>query len=150
MSKKILVVLQNAYDLGNLRHGYNSAVWLSELRGTLSYSKIVRAIPDAFETRWTNACGGVGKGSDSKLRPHPPRIRKRAVEHRVDAVLACGLIAEKAALEAWEGPLLAIPHPACRILTNGLLDVARSLLEAGHGRVALRQRRGYVDFESLE
>src|SRR5690606_20853234 len=143
--KKILVVLQNAYNVGALKYGFNSATWLSELKSTLSYSKIIRAIPDAFEVRWTNACRGVGEGPSSKLEPCPSKIRKRAVEHRVDAVLACGRIAERAAVEAWEGPLLAIPHPACRVLTNGLLDVSRSLLEAGHGRVALRQRQGFID-----
>lgn len=147
---KILVVLQNAYDVGALRRGFNSATWLSELRGTLSYAKLVRAIPEDFEVRWTNACRGIGKGPDSKLRPYPPKIRKRAVEHRVDAVLACGQIAERAALQAWDGPLLAIPHPASRTLTNALLDVTRALLEAGHGRIALRQRPGFVDFEQLD
>lgn len=147
---KILVVLQNAYDLGELRRGFNAATWLSELRGTLSYSKLVRAIPDDFEVRWTNACRGIGKGPASKLRPHPPKIRKRAVEHRVDAVLACGQVAERAALQAWAGPLLAIPHPASRTLTNSLLDVTKALLEAGHGRIAIRQRRGFIDFETLE
>lgn len=146
---KVLVVLQNAYDVGELRHGFNSSRWLSELRGTLSYSKIIRAIPDDFEVRWTNACRGVGQGSSSKLQPYPPKIRKRAVEHRVSSVLACGLVAEQAASEAWDGPILAIPHPACRVLTNGLLDVARALLVAGHGRMALRQRRGHVVFEEL-
>lgn len=149
-SKKILIVLQNAYNVGKLRRGFNSATWLSELRGSLSYSKIIRAIPDDFEVRWTNACRGVGKGPNSRLDPYPAKVRKRAVEHRVDAVLACGRIAEQAATISWDGPLLAIPHPACRVLTNSLLDVSRAILEAGHGRIAVRQRQGYIDFEQLE
>lgn len=148
-SKKILIVLQNAYDVGRLSEGFNSAAWLSELRGSLSYSKVIRVIPDGFEVRWTNACRGVGIGVNSRLEAYPQKIRKRAVEHRVDAILACGRVAEQASLEAWDGPLLAIPHPACRVLTNGLLDVGRAILEAGHGRIAIRQRRGFLDFEPL-
>jgi hypothetical protein len=145
----VLVVLQNAYDLGQLRHGFNSAVWLSELRRTLSYYKIARAIPEDWAVRWTNACRGVGKGPNSELKPYPPKVRKRAIEHRVTAVLACGLVAERAAVQAWDGPLLVIPHPASRTLTNGLLDVARATLEAGHGRLAIRQRAGFIEFENL-
>lgn len=145
----VLIVLQNAYDLGKLAQGFNSARWLAELRGTLSYSKIIRVIPDDFEVRWTNACRGVGEGSSSKLEAYPPKIRKRATEHRVSSVLACGRVAERACLEAWTGPVLAIPHPASRTLTNSLLDVARCMLVAGHGRVALRQRRGWVETEQI-
>jgi len=84
----------------------------------------------------------VGKGPDSKLPPDLPHLRRALESHRPDVVVALGQQAEQALAGLWAGPLLALPHPASRVLTNTLLDSARGLLcgaEPFRSRVALRQ-----------
>jgi hypothetical protein len=99
---------------------------------------------------------------------------RRAVKRvEPDVVLACGRLAEETALAAWEGALLAIPHPAYMCLTNELLDRCRHMLESwgvfheqphwrekswrgdagavagALPRLALRQRQGHVELLKL-
>ena len=63
-----------------------------------------------------------------------------------DVVIAFGKEAEKALVVLWSGPLMVLPHPASRTLTNALYDRASSLLRSGFvRRAALRQRKGYVE-----
>ena len=83
-----------------------------------------------------------------------------------ELVLACGKVAEAVATAEWAGPLLAIPHPAYRVVTDELLRYAGDTLASWcrHEdardnflglarryslRHALRQRRGYFDVENL-
>lgn len=47
------------------------------------------------------------------------------------------------------GWLLVLPHPAYRVITNALLDEARTVLGTGFGRLALRQGRGLVVRDEL-
>lgn len=118
----VLVVLQNAYQRGRLRSG---AV-----------------------VRFANASPTMGQTVDSKTAPCARHLRRRLRDARPDVVLACGRVAEDAVRSMWHGPLVAVPHPAHRLLTNDLLHRARDLLGA-RTRIALRQRRGHYDQEQL-
>jgi len=152
---KLLVVLQNAYDKGTLAEGFNSARWKSELARSLTGRKLARGIPEgAWRVSYTNASPILGAGPSSK----PPACHshlKRAVRRaKPDIVLAGGLVAERACVEVWSGPLLAIPHPACRVLTNDALDQCRQILESWPQtqivfRSAIRQLRGGTELVAL-
>jgi hypothetical protein len=64
---------------------------------------------------------------------------------RPEVVIACGRQAEQALQVLWEGPLLVVPHPAARILTNAAYARAKALFTPTYtGRYALRQRRGTI------
>lgn len=60
-------------------------------------------------------------------------------------VVACGKQAERALAECWDGPLLVVPHPAARVLTDALYCRGYELLRCGlAGKVTLRQERGRI------
>lgn len=73
------------------------------------------------------------------LRSHAPRV-----------VLACGKPAEATLRHLWLGPLLCVPHPAHRVVTNTLYLRARELIVEGvKGQWALRQLRGAIEHQRL-
>jgi hypothetical protein len=73
-------------------------------------------------------------------------VKKELTIHKPPVVLACGLQAELALCKAgWHGSVVAIPHPAYKMLTNVLLDAAKERFEQAmteHTRVTFRQERG--------
>lgn len=72
--------------------------------------------------------------------------------YKPDVVVSCGLQAEGAVRGIWSGYMLAIPHPASRVLTNSLLNMAHKYLYGMVpfvGRVALRQKRTGVVLETV-
>lgn len=93
------------------------------------------------------------------LSPHP--FRDVGEDHecwhirQVDwlnsgAVVACGKQAEAALRKIWPGPLLVVPHPASRVLTDALYRRGYELLSDGlTERIALRQGRGEILEEVL-
>ncbi len=93
------------------------------------------------------------------LSPHP--FRDVGEDHecwfvrQVDwlnsgAVVACGKQAEAALGRIWPGPLLVVPHPASRVLTDALYRRGYEILSAGlTERIALRQGRGEIIEELL-
>lgn len=144
----VLVVLQNAYQRGRLRSGYHPSTWLAELRGSRSGTRLREALPIGAVVRFANASPTMGRTVDSKTSPCARYLRRRIRDARPDVVLACGRVAEATVCSMWRGPLVAVPHPAHRLLTNDLLHRARELLGAST-RIALRQRRGHYDQEQL-
>jgi hypothetical protein len=166
---KLLVVLQNAYDKGSLADRWNYAAWKREFESSRTGTRLLYALPDmgtspSWRVHYANAAPGVGRGSRSCLRPSRVHLRRAVKRVEPDVVLACGRLAEETALAAWEGSLLAIPHPAYMCLTNELLDRCRDVLTAwGDGnparfagvlhtpfsRLALRQRQGHVELLKL-
>ncbi len=149
---KVLVVLQNAWaESAARRWEYRS--WVRALKRSRSGRRLSRV----FEGDWTgvtfgNTTAAVGEGPDSRLPADPEHVRGLFARHTPDVVVAVGLQAEHATKSAWPGPLLVMPHPASRVLTNGLLDRANELLYGAGGyalRLALRQLRGSVAEEAL-
>lgn len=181
----LLVVLQNAYDKGRLKRGYNPSSWRKEFERSRTGERLREALPDRFQwqskgpsryawdIRYTNASPVLGKGPDSKPRPNLAHLRRRLKAVGPTVVLACGKMAEGAILQIWDGPLIVIPHPASRVLTEELTERAKKMLEAigvfiSHPnlrkgwvgdnalvaeadipRFALRQRRGFSEVEAL-
>jgi len=176
-NEKILVVLQNAYDRGSLSAGFNPKRWLNEFEHSRTGHRLLYgALESRFTFRWdlryTNASPKLGHGSSSKHQPDRRHLRRRLRDVAPDLVLACGQLAEAATSELWSGPLVAIPHPASRVLTNELLKYcshclgwwsllrdgpnmtgvpsAFEIMRAKTPRIALRQRRGSVETIQIE
>jgi len=175
---RLLVLLQNAYDRGELANGYSPGRWYKELSKSRTGRRLYLAIPDlrdlgfyhAKNVRFANACPGIGDGPDSQLAPCLRHTRRAISRVKPDAVMACGKVAEEVAMEVWDGPLFVIPHPAFRLLSDDLLTKCRNTIawwqyhresrevavpsefwhaELSCPRIAFRQGVGKVDIELI-
>lgn len=151
---RLLVVLQNAWGGVSMR---SREEWIEAMHASRTGLRLARALPEWLRrgglgfVEYTNASPRVSWRPDGKFPADLEHLRAELARFRPTYVLACGLVAEGAMREIWRGPLLAIPHPASRVLTNDLLDEARERLHfARAGQVALRQRRGRIDVECIE
>lgn len=153
-----LVLLQNAWARTARGAAYmraNRSVWLRATAASRSGCRLkVMLGDDCFgrdDVEFGNTTPRVGVGSDAKLPADLMHVRRLLETSSPSVVIACGKQAEEVALEVWNGALICVPHPAHRLLTDELYLRAKILLTGGTvGRVALRQRRGYVDVINLE
>lgn len=128
-ARRVLVVLQNAYDKGSLGGGWSRARWVKEFSTSRSGCRLSVMLGDNLKwCRYANTTPAVGRGPDSVLPPSPAHIRR--VLKRVEplVVVACGRQAEAVCSAEWPGDLLVIPHPTFRVLTDALLAEAGRLL----------------------
>lgn len=149
---KVLAVLQNAWA-HEARPSWRYDSWVRALKRSRSGVRLRRLFGDAFEgIVFGNTTPLVGAGPDSVLPPDVGHVRALIGRTKPSVVVALGLQAEGVLKEEWQGPLLCLPHPASRVLTNALLEAARCrLFGAGvpAGRVAFRQRKGDFIVEEL-
>jgi len=75
---------------------------------------------------------------------------KSILNENPDVVVACGRQAEEALRVAWQGPMIAVPHPACRVVTTDVFLKANAMLRQGFSsRIAIRQKKGAIQLENL-
>ncbi|MCI0388600.1 MAG: hypothetical protein MOB07_07515 [Acidobacteria bacterium] len=128
LNPPVLVVLQNAYDKGRLRNGYQYHRWLREFRSSRTGVRLNAVTEDLTNVHYANASPKIGRGPKSILPACKAHLRRAIKRASPRIVLACGVIAEQAVIETWAGDLIAMPHLACRTLTNDLLEQVRKLL----------------------
>lgn len=145
------VFLQNAWSPAYAGREWPRASWLLALARSRSGRRLRLMIDDPRCCH--NTTPVVGAKPNSVCKPDEAHIRVILAGDwgdRERIVVACGRQAEKALIAIWDGPLLAVPHPASRLLTNDLYKQAREILAKGFTeRLALRQRRGEVSREIL-
>lgn len=135
--------LQNAWSTVYAGRNWPRPSWLFALERSRSGQRL-RVLLDDFDC-CENTTPAVGATPDSILPPDEIHIRSILTQRNPDVVVTCGRQAEKALLRLWNGPLLSVPHPAHRLLTDALYREARDLLVTGFtGQLALRQMRGFV------
>ena len=155
MSKPtILVVLQNPYARGKLRKGqkYNPSTWRKEYLSSRTGVRLRSVLPDDWAVHFTNSNPTVGARASSRLEPDLTHISKRLWKVNPDIVLACGVPSQRACAQIYDGPLIGMPHPACRVVTNALLEVVRMKIEQWENgrapiRISIRQVRGAIQVE---
>lgn len=92
----------------------------------------------------------VGRNPNSVIPPDEQYIRSILERRNPTVVIACGKQAETVLSLLWDGALLAVPHPAHRLVTDALYREARLLLLTDfNGRLALRQKKGFVSAETI-
>ena len=147
--ENIVVFLQNAWSPFYAGREWPRNSWLYALKKSRSGQRL-RILLDDFDV-CENTTPGVGATPDSVIPPDMAHIHAVLNTRQPRIVVACGKQAEAALLKAWGGPLLAIPHPAHRLLTDTLYRQARAMLTDGYnGRLALRQGNGSVNTVALE
>jgi hypothetical protein len=149
--QKRVVFLQNAWGTpGRMDDQFDRASWFWGLAGSRSGQRLVRLLGHgSWEDCW-NTTPVVTRTPDGQAPAEVAYMRRILLRLEPGVVVACGLQAERAVLGLWRGPLLVVPHPTCRVLTNALYERGRVLLESGlTDRLALRQKRGRVEVERL-
>jgi ADP-heptose:LPS heptosyltransferase len=125
---KILAILQNAYS------DPRRAVLLREMLSfvinpeNLTGKKLYR-ITAGHELRVANACPEVFHTVAETGKTDLERLKKSIKEYDYDLYISCGKQSNHACIaiiDAFKGkPLIIMPHPASRNLTNALLDAVK-------------------------
>lgn len=145
MTSDTLLFLQNAWSPLYAGSEWPRPSWLRALATSRSGERLKNLIDDLNICHNTTA--QVSPNPNTLCKPDMEHVRRLLAE-RPSIVIACGKQAEAALIEAWDGPLLVVPHPASRLLTTKLYQRGRRLLARGlTERVALRQLRGRTRLE---
>jgi hypothetical protein len=125
--KKLLVILQNAYGV---EEGYEPSYNKSSFANCHTGIRLDRAIPDTVFPFIINASPVVGTTADSFYPYDSDHISRRILEIKPDVILACGVSA-KEGIDSVEVdvPVIKMPHPAYRALTNKTLDEVRERIK---------------------
>lgn len=144
----MIVFLQNAWSPVYAGTVWPRPSWLRALARSRSGRRL-RLMIDDFKVVH-NVAPICGKKPSSVTEVNQGHVRRVLEAHKPEVVVACGTHAELACRLWWHGPLLCVPHPAHRVLTNALYAHARRLLDEGFAlRYALRQERDGVHVEVL-
>jgi hypothetical protein len=139
----LVVFLQNAWSPFYAGRVWPRPSWLRALAASRSGKRLRLLIDDLDLCEETTP--EVAPTPSGVCPPDYAHIRGVIERRRPRVVVACGKQAESSLLELWPGPLLAVPHPAHRLLTDALYREARAILEGGlTGRTALRQGRAGI------
>lgn len=146
MDQACVVFLQNAWSPVYAGHVWPRPSWLRALARSKTGQRLRLMIDDLDCCEETTP---VVTPTPSGVAPPDPRHIKAVLERRdPEIIVACGKQAEQALTALWFGPMLVVPHPAHRLVTNELYREARRMIAEGlRGRCALRQQRG--GFECL-
>jgi len=123
---RYLLFLQHAWSSLYAGRHWPRRSWLRALKRSRSGRRLGRLIADLDDGLADpyeichNTTSLVGETPASKLPADPIHIRSLLARYKPGAVIACGRQAEAALCELWDGPLLVVPHPAARRLTDAL------------------------------
>lgn len=145
----ILVVLQNAWSPLYAGSVWPRDSWLRALsdshsgrRLTLAFGQDCYTNPDYH---FDNTTCEVSQWSSGRMPPDELHLQKLLASLQPDAVVACGYQATSVMAYLWKKRLLAIPHPAYRLLTNALLERANEILQENtFHRLQLVQLKGSI------
>ena len=144
----MIVFLQNAWSPVYAGKVWPRRSWLRALARSRSGTRLRVMIDDLSVCH--NAAPLTGATPNSVIQPDIAHIRELLRFHDPKVVVACGKHAETALRVSWNGPLLCVPHPSHRYLTNELYARARESLEDGFAeQFALRQLRHGVTVETF-
>ena len=140
----VLAFLQNPWSQTWAGKRWPRSSWLQALRESRSGKRLAVVERAAgIEIVWDNTTPEVGDHPDSKLAPNFRHIRRVLARHEPDSVVAFGKQAASALSAIWSGPLLVVPHPTYRVVTDRLYRAAGHLIAAGlTDRIELVQLRG--------
>jgi hypothetical protein len=125
--KTVMVILQNAYGV---KRGYVPSYEKESFRKCHTGIRLKRAIPKGVSIRIINASPLVGRKAGSNFKPDIEYIEKSLTEIQPCVILACGVNARKGIRQVdTDIPVIEMPHPAYRALTNKTVDGVRQQIE---------------------
>lgn len=125
----MIVFLQNAWSGYYAGREWPRASWLRALRACPTGRRLARLM-NGVEYEPYNTTPICGDSPSSIVPPDEDHIKKLL---NGSPVVACGKQAE-ILTRLWDGPLLIVPHPAARGLSNNLLDYGNQILLGGLSR----------------
>lgn len=150
--KKVVCFLQNAWSPVYAGGLWPRRSWLKALHRSRTGQRIrvlIRACP-AIDFHWDNTTPIVGETPDSVIEPDLAHIRRVIRSQVPEYVVGLGSQAGKVLREVVQGPLLLLPHPTYRVVTNALYERAGNILNEGFaGVVQLHQKKGSVALLAL-
>ena len=118
--KTVMVILQNAYGV---KRGYVPSYEKESFRKCHTGIRLKRAIPENASIRIINASPLVGREVSSNFEPDIEYIEKSLTKIKPCVILACGVNARKGIRQVDTAiPVIEMPHPAYRALTNKEVD----------------------------
>jgi hypothetical protein len=144
----MIIFLQNAWSPFYAGRVWARHSWINALKRSRSGQRLAILTDDYGICH--NTTPQVGATPSSKLPPDREHIQSVLEDEMPRIIVACGKQAEEYFTNNWNGDLLCVPHPACRVLTNNLYYRAKELLEGDfYGQWALRQLKGSIKEEKL-
>lgn len=144
----IVVFLQNAWSPMYAGDVWPRPSWMKALIRSRSGQRL-KILLDDLEC-CENTTPHVADNPGGKLPPDFAHMEEIITRRQPKIIVACGLQARDAVRRVWAGHMLAVPHPAARLLTNALYQEARALLAGDYtGRKELLQRRGKTELIDL-
>lgn len=125
--KKLLVILQNAYGV---EEGYEPSYEKESFRTCHTGKRLRNAIPAGLDINIINASPKIGRKASSYFKEDGTYVGKKIQEYKPEVILACGVNARKVVSELdLDIPIITMPHPAYRALTNETLFSVKERLE---------------------
>lgn len=122
--------------------------WLKGLRLSRSGQRLKHLVDDYDQCE--NTTGVVADNPNGRVPPDFDYILEIIRRRQPKIIVTCGLQARDALRRTWGGPLLAVPHPAYRYLTNELYQEAKALLTPSYvKRAEMLQLRGCTELIDL-
>lgn len=148
ITKQVLAFLQNAWSPLYAGETWPRELWLKALARSRSGTRLkhlTAECPTAI-IHWDNTTPQVGATANSVIPADESHIRSVLEAVAPDFTLALGRQATEALLKLQQQPLLILPHPTYRPVTNQLYQQAGQLINNGfQGIIELKQRRGFVE-----
>lgn len=142
-----MAILQNAWGKEYAGRRWPRKKWLAALHASRSGQRIRTLISacEGLNIWFDNTTPIVGDNPDSVIAPDLEHVKRVLDKQRPDAVVAFGAQAARVLRPVAKVPLLIVPHPAYRVVTNELYRQAGIFLSSGfEGVLELRQCRGAV------
>ncbi len=146
-----IIFLQNAWSPLYAGREWPRKSWLRALEKSRSGQRLGILVGVDWDC-CENITPQVGKIPSSVMREDEPYVLSILERRKPKVVIACGRHAERTLKKLWPGPLLVVPHPAHRLLTNLCYRLANDLIlkDGFNERVALRlNRNGTVREEPI-
>lgn len=124
---KLLVILQNAYGV---EEGYIPSYERKSFKNCHTGKRLRNAIPAGFTINIINSSPRIGTNADSYFREDDTYVSRKIQEIKPEVILACGVNAKKVIDKIKPSvPVVTMPHPAYRALTNKTLYDIKETLE---------------------
>lgn len=133
---KILAILQNAYADPGRRQAILQSMSTFVINPNNYTGKKLYKLTEGHDLLVTNACPEVFVNVKDKGRTDLDRLKLSIIENPYDLYISCGKQSNEACIKIIKDfddkPLILMPHPASRNLTNALISSVKDAIREVH------------------